>query len=83
MPASTAALLTMLDNKKVNSILVPEPDFEQALSEIGASSGKYRKSILFESPMGIYLSRAYLDRNPGAPERMASAMARLMQGEGQ
>ncbi|HOS97701.1 MAG TPA: hypothetical protein PLR71_08275 [Deltaproteobacteria bacterium] len=83
MPASTAALLTMLDNKKVNSILVPEPDFDQALSETGASPGKYRKVVLFESPLGIYLSRAYLDRNPGAPGRMASAITGLEQGQGQ
>ncbi len=82
IPASTAALLTMLDNRKVNSILIPEPDFEQALSENRASSEKYRRVVLFESPLGIYLSKAYLDRNPGAPERMASAIARLAQDQG-
>ena len=33
--------------------------------------------VLFETPLGLYLSKAYLERNPGAMDKIADTVRRL------
>lgn len=77
MPSTAEALVVMLKKGTVNTVLMPEAEFLQALEAAGEKPGRYRMVVLFETPLGLYISKAYLERNPGAMEKIAGAARRL------
>jgi hypothetical protein len=82
LPRSPEALPVMMGKGTINSILLNEAVFLQALESGKEKPDPYRKVVLFETPLGMYISRAYLERNPGAMESISRAMEKLLRTGG-
>ncbi|HPI94346.1 MAG TPA: transporter substrate-binding domain-containing protein [Deltaproteobacteria bacterium] len=76
LPASAAALIVMLKKDSINAILMPEAEFIQVIDEAGEKIDQYRLVVQFDTPLGMYLSKAYIERNPGALEKITRAMTK-------
>lgn len=76
-PRSVEGLLKMLDGGKVDAVLLSAPVFQHALESTGRAGSDYRSLVEEEKPMGIYLSRAYLEKHPELRSRFDRAIESL------
>lgn len=82
MPRSADSLIPMLKRGTINVILMPETEFLQAIEAAGEKPDRYKMVVQFETPLGLYVSKAYLEKNPGAMEKISKAVENLVDGKG-
>lgn len=82
IPASTHALIAMLKKGTINSILMPEAEFLDSMKNSGEDPSRYKMVVLYETPLGLYVSKAYLGKNPGVMDRIVKALVKMKEGEG-
>lgn len=81
-PSSAEALILMMKKGTINAILMPEVEFLKVIEAAGEQPGQYRMVVQFETPLGLYVSKAFLDKNPGVMERLTRALEKLPGGHG-
>ena len=79
-PRNVELLLTMLDARKVDAILLSEPVFNYALERTGREASGYRSYREVALPMGLYLSKKFAERHPETVRRIDQAIRELLPG---
>ena len=77
--ANSAALLPvlLLDKKRVDAVFLASLVFRKELALHGYSSDKYIEIVEQSKPFGIYISKEYLENNPGFMEKLNSAILKI------
>ena len=73
-PPTTEALLKMLRAGRIDAILANNLVMEQLIREQGLE-GRLRSVLQEDKPLGVYLSKTFLARNPGFLERFNEQVA--------
>lgn len=81
IPSSARALIAMLKKGTINSILMPEAEFLDSMKSMGEDPSQYKMVVLYETPLGLYVSKAYLGKNPGVMDKIIKALVKMKEGE--
>ena len=79
-PTRIESLLEKLSLNRINAIFLAELVFYDAVERAGRDPRVYQWVVQAEKDFGIYISKLYLDENPGAMERNNGAIALLGAG---
>ncbi len=60
----------MLSLSRLDAVFLAEATFKEELMRAGWSEPPFQSKIEIEKPLGIYIGRAYLSRNPGLMTRL-------------
>lgn len=82
LPSTAEALIVMLKKETINTILMPEAEFLHALEAAGGKPGQYRMVVQFETPLGLYISKVYLEKNPGVLQKITEAIEKPSETKG-
>jgi ABC-type amino acid transport substrate-binding protein len=76
-PPNVAGLLSMLEARRFDVLLVPELIFQEGLRSTGRSAAGYQSSLEVEQSMGIYVSKRTLSQHPDLLARINAAIKKL------
>lgn len=77
-PNTSDLLLPMLKADRINAVFMAERVFLETIAKAGMKASDFKVVVQVEQPMGIYISKEYLKRNPGAMDKINAAVAKIV-----
>jgi len=77
-PTDHEALIKMLQAKRIDAVFVAEEVFLDALKQQQVDVNKYKIILEQNKPLGIYVSKEYLKKNPETIARINAAISKLI-----
>lgn len=75
-PSNIRMLFTMLNSRRVDAILLPELTAKAVMQQEKLDPDLYSMHLEVQLPFGIYISKAYIARNPDIMPKLNQAIAR-------
>lgn len=75
-PSNIRMLFTMLNSRRVDAILLPELTAKAVMQQEKLDPDLYSMHLEVQLPFGIYISKAYIARNPDIMPRLNQAIRR-------
>ncbi len=76
-PTDANTLIRMLKANRINSIFLSEAVFYEAVDLAGEPRNAYKSTVQIATPFGIYIAKAYLDKNPSVMSQINEAILTL------